>query len=480
MKKVFYLLAAILTMVACSKEQLTTESVEENPVAAGKTMTLKANLEETRGEMGTDGKFSWSSGDEIAVEFVDNQNQSTFLKFTTTANDGVFSHTFTSDEEGLTLGTRAFYPASIKESSGLTADQFYLDQTSANGLVPLYADVDNEELSFKHLFAMMEVNFSNIPSSISNPKFGVSYSSDWGVFQVGFSADVPVVTAIDNHSDMVFLSGVTVNNGAATIKFPVLPGNTAVQVALQDSENVNVLLKQGSSREYQRKTLYKMPTLTLGTVIKITNNAYAEMTNAGKHWDTFSEGKVNVSGLGATETIDRGAHIYREVQSGSYAIAIKSTQDENMSFTRTLQVMDAPGTVTEYTFTFGEGLKTADEHFFYAVDQDGGQGASIYGWTVENTDLYGAFNNEMIPTATTMMWNNGRSIRMFDMTNLYGYIFLKGYYFVEGCKLTGNEFVNDDDRSRGWIVWGFWHNSGGEGCYQRHDWASYISMDVWK
>ena len=163
MKRLFYLLVAILAVAACSKEPVSTETVDDNPVAAGKTMTLKATLEETRGEMGSGGKFSWSNGDEIAVEFVDGQNQSTFLKFTTTAGDGVFTHTFTSDEEGLTLGTRAFYPASIKEEAGLNADQFYLGQSYANGLVPLYADVDKDELSFKHLFAMMEVTFNNVP-----------------------------------------------------------------------------------------------------------------------------------------------------------------------------------------------------------------------------------------------------------------------------------------------------------------------------
>ena len=187
-----------------------------------------------------------------------------------------------------------------------------------------------------------------------------------------------------------------------------------------------------------------------------------------------------MDGLGTTKTIDKGAHIYQEVQAGSYAITIKSTQNENLSFSRTLQITDAPGTLTEYTFTFGEGLKTADEHFFYAVDQDGGVGASIYGWTSDNTALFGSFGNEMIPTATTMMWANGRSIRMFDMANLYGYIFLKGKHFVEGCKLTGDVLVNDDDRSRGWIVWGFWHNNNKEDCYQRTDWTTYVREDVWK
>ena len=50
MKKVFYLLVAILAVAACSKEPMNTEVVDENPVAAGKTMTLKATLEERLNE----------------------------------------------------------------------------------------------------------------------------------------------------------------------------------------------------------------------------------------------------------------------------------------------------------------------------------------------------------------------------------------------------------------------------------------------
>lgn len=480
MKKVFYLLVAILAVAACSKEPMNTEVVDENPVAAGKTMTLKATLEETRGEMGSDGKYSWSSGDEIAVEFVDGQNQSTFLKFKTTAGDGVFTHTFTSEEEGLTLGTRAFSPASIKEQAGLGADEFYLGQSYANGLVPLYANVENDELSFKHLFAMMEVTFNNVPSSMSNPDFGVSYNQDWGTFTVGGSSEEPVATVASANSGVISLTGVAVNNGAATIKFPVLPGNNAVQVMIRDANQVNVFSKQASSKAYSRKTLYRMPVLSLGTFIKITNNAYAEMTSVNKHWDTFSEGKVDVIGLGTMATIEQGAYIYQGVQSGSYAITIRSSQNANLSFTRTLQIADAPGTVADYTFTFGEGLKTADEHFFYAVDQDGGMGASIYGWDADKHALYGSFGQEVFPTATTTMWENGRSIRMFDMANLHGYIFLKGKHFVEGVKLTGDVLVNDDDRARGWIAWGFWHNNNQEGCYQRTDWTTYIREDVWK
>lgn len=480
MKRTVIYLMAGLAMAACTKETPETPIIDNAP-ETGRVMTLTATLEDqTKAGVGSDGKFSWSAGDEIAVEFLDEDNNSTFLTFKTENGDGTFTHTMTTQEESLKLGTRAFSPASLKNKSGLDADCIYLGDSYGDGLVPLVAAVSDETLSFKYLFAMMEVTFENIPSSIS-PKFRTYSDANWGEYKIEGSADNPTLTQKNVHTTNIYLTGTMTDNGTMTVRFPVFPGiNNRVQVALCDDSYTTVAFKQASIRQYNRKTLYRMPSIALGSLIKITNNAYTEMQAAEKSWDTFNQGELTIkTKLWNTNGLQSGKWCYVQVNENE-EITICSNQGNYPRYTRTLSSVSAPGTLTEYSFSFGEGLKKAGEHFFYAVDQDGGEDASIYGWDTNGNALYGSWSNEMIPVATTTMWENGRTIRMFDMTNLHGYIFLKTKYAANGCELTGDVFVNDDDTSRGWIAWGYWHNNGSSGCYQRSDWNTYIKEDVWK
>lgn len=270
MKIAFYLLAAILTLAACSKEQVATEPVEENPVAAGKTMTLKATLEDTRGEISSDGKFSWSNGDQIAVPFRNADNDLVYILFTSNGSQE-FTHVFSEgDNYELEVGRNAYYPFSAVSAT---------DQVSLDGsVIPLVAQVgDNETLAFKHLSAFMDVTFTGLPVAVSQIRVTGVHA---GPYTVNYNEGNPSLTPVggtgtDHYSIPVSGEG----SYHAAVSFA--PGTyNSLTFSLLTTDG-RVVYSKSTSRTLERKNYYRMPSLAYSAPTKF----YVTTSSNSHYWD---------------------------------------------------------------------------------------------------------------------------------------------------------------------------------------------------
>lgn len=169
MKKFGFLFvaAAVLVFAAgCAKENDTNNNVEENLVTY--TFTAFAEAEETENE-GSDepevrstltnaGGFSWAKDDQIAIW---NSAASKYVTFTVQSVDGSGNATITGNAAEGAVWTNAIYPAARAAGSGSAVD--YTVNTVAGPI--LVSQVDGQNLSFKYLGAVMNIQVTSVPDT---------------------------------------------------------------------------------------------------------------------------------------------------------------------------------------------------------------------------------------------------------------------------------------------------------------------------
>lgn len=216
MKKVFlYSLAAILTIMSCSREITTDETItlpEENFVTISTSIegqtktTLTENTSTMKAEIG------WSTGDKISVLYKDGGYKKT--EFTTTAGDGTFTGT-PSGTEGGDVAHWAIYPYNIctdlypssgtKESTTITLPTEYTGN-GADG-IPMNVHTLNANFDgtyhFKHMGAVLRFAFTNIPSTAR--KLVISHAS--------YDLAGRYYTTYDSANDLIYYTTGTSGDG---------------------------------------------------------------------------------------------------------------------------------------------------------------------------------------------------------------------------------------------------------------------------
>ena len=182
MNKKFSIFLFSLLLIACAKEK----EVQIEPEKKGVTYTLKGYLsEKTRALISDEGTFSWETDDRIAVL---DSNTGALCEFVCEEGDGVF--TFTGEPGQEYVFTKAWYPASMAQ----TADQVtfpenwnYSDLSAAHNF-PMAATVQDGNMYFYHLCALMKITVNSVPKNataltLSSPN--VSLSGTFAVQELG-------------------------------------------------------------------------------------------------------------------------------------------------------------------------------------------------------------------------------------------------------------------------------------------------------
>ena len=227
----FVLLLGCLTFIffSCTREEVESRSGEEGQV----TFTLKADFAEggARASVDEAGDCSWSAGDQIAVY---DSNSDSFCTFTTEDGDGTF--TFTGTPGASYHFTHAYYPASFASESMTVSlpDAYSVADLLTTASFPVTGAVEDGEIHFRHLAALLKYNLKGIPATATSLEFSsptVSLSGDFAV--EGSSLDDGWVSAdgenVTDHADVDVKAGenyteIHARSGSAKVSVSLTPG----------------------------------------------------------------------------------------------------------------------------------------------------------------------------------------------------------------------------------------------------------------
>lgn len=184
-----WLLMAAAVITACEKERVETEpTVEKTSYVYSVKATISSDAE-TRTDYDADGKFSWSSGDQISVLFNDGETNK-FFTLTTEAGGETATFTGTIDA-GYTIGATdktdedlkiwALYPASENHSYTEGANpSFYVQpevdftETHFSANIPMYDQLTEQgTFSFKNLASTYKFTVKDLDSRVKKVKFQI-------------------------------------------------------------------------------------------------------------------------------------------------------------------------------------------------------------------------------------------------------------------------------------------------------------------
>lgn len=279
MKKLFLCVAtALLTLSGCTNEE-----VMEAPVAKGK---IQATLENSASRLaiGKGNALTWSADDAFVMFNEAGESATWTLEGTGGTEEGTFG---TTDELGGTLMGAAF-PASnnpILQDNELTMTlPTTLEYKEGICNLPMWASVSSLDasVSFKHLGALLKIDFTDIPAGYS--KLIVNADKPLaGTFTADLSQAEPVLTSTDDAA-----SDITVNFTASNIKqnklfYLPIPIETYEFINVSISNGTNILpIANWTNRTIVRKKVY-LASLTYKTTDATTTSGINEALGESKN-----------------------------------------------------------------------------------------------------------------------------------------------------------------------------------------------------
>jgi len=261
MKKYIYILAASAVVLACSKESVTEEPAEiETP---GEVHELFVSLPEmtdpdTKAAISTtDGKFTWTAGDAIAVKTSTNHT----YKFIAASNSSSgssnavrFTYTGAMDGTPATI----YYP--WKDTTPHYEDQLptsidALDGALSEDYIRLSGTVSNNSATLSYTNAFLKVKFTNVPTFASKVKFE---------------------SLASGYEQTVLVSGISLSSkGTVEAYIPVKAGNYKFSVYLVDTAD-NYMFGRTTTKTLTAGSLLKMASTELGHVLTIDPNGWQD------------------------------------------------------------------------------------------------------------------------------------------------------------------------------------------------------------
>ncbi|MBR1705882.1 MAG: hypothetical protein IJ721_03720 [Bacteroidales bacterium] len=222
MKKTFYAGAAVLMLAACTRE--TPYEVSENTESPRMVeVTLKATIEsddDTKATIADDGVFTWNKDDEIAV-FTKNGNLVT-LKAEADGSTSDFKGEVAEDD-AIVDGSVAYYPASIAvggNAAQVNLPSSYESADAARKGFVMRAVSSGDQLSFKHMGALLKVTAHEIPASVTAVSLTVSKNAT-GAFDVSVSDEIPSIAAGSSSSTITITTSSADREGTSSFWFPL-------------------------------------------------------------------------------------------------------------------------------------------------------------------------------------------------------------------------------------------------------------------
>lgn len=301
MKKIIAMLFVAGVMAACTKEIVPeqTNIAEKN---AGRVVTLFAEIpaiingdSSSAAPASVDvkatavGTFSWSDGDKIAVPVKDG-----YVEFEYSEENDDFEYTLTGSEEFVD-GT-AYYPASsAPEGSYSTAFDQSTNVASAGFKMEAEYTVGCSSLSFEHKSALINLNFTNVPSFATSVRVKI---------------DGAVVATVA----LPVTPGATFN-----VTVPVTPAASAATYSFALLENSNVLREVSKSVTLTAGKYYTTPNIVIHVIqVGVIDYVYA-WTGHDTGWKLYTnKGDVSLISLGVTKQQAVGSSYWSDAKQTFY------------------------------------------------------------------------------------------------------------------------------------------------------------------
>lgn len=151
------LFAMAAVSVACSKESSSIEQEEATATSVNEVVLfaeIPSMEDETKAT--ADGSFTWAAGDKIAIPV-----SGGYVDFVYNEAKGAFTYTVT--DEVFVDGT-AYYPASSKPAGDYSVAFSSPDEARAAFKMEADYHVGDASITFTHKSALIDLNFSNVPS----------------------------------------------------------------------------------------------------------------------------------------------------------------------------------------------------------------------------------------------------------------------------------------------------------------------------
>ncbi|MBQ5985410.1 MAG: hypothetical protein IJL56_10620 [Bacteroidales bacterium] len=397
MKKIFgYIAIAALLVGACSKpaNDLT---AEENEIVKMKHVVFGAEIisdDATRATIDDAAKFSWESGDKVAVLATDGQ----FYDFTVDGT-GLSASISGSIPETENVTTIAVYPASCKKNATtITLPSTYsYDDSHKRFFYPMVAEFEEGyegTLRFRHVTAGLEVSFTKIPS------VAVNYV---------VKTDVPCAGDLD-------ITTGKISTGSNTIKVPtgLLGGDHFFVPMPVGAVALQVYLETGAPNQVKPITESKKTANTTFAANKIKRFSTINIPNIPFDPDGYGEGAVvfvTYNGEGEPLSIynpETGEYVGREgdpnLNPADYAIGVETQNGKTRIYrmngdTREYLYTDENKNGADFDWTTDANLAadfdktTLNEEEIYTVSyKKGGTGHTFYLVVVDNKIVSGQSN----------------------------------------------------------------------------------------
>lgn len=265
-KQLLFVLLCVVTMVACSQDELSTVTIESRS-------TLSASVESvtdgTRAGMESDGSFFWQEGDKIGVLMTSNKvRPMTLVKGDGGKSSGSFTTT-TSE----TFGKYAIYPYSKDKNSvdangNLTitfpAEYNYgsvIGEKENSFGFAMWGQIVNDSVAFKHLGGVFKIYVHNLPVGDGMQfTFSTTGKKLTGEFTTTLTSTEPMLeTSNDDVNDTVTITfNNSVENGTAVFYIPTPVGTyPEIDVVITDAEGEEIAFGYWENQTVKRRAQKK-------------------------------------------------------------------------------------------------------------------------------------------------------------------------------------------------------------------------------
>jgi len=273
MKKVIYVISAIAALIfAASCEKESNVSNINEPTNEGfvtYTFTATNAEEEVRSSLSNAGVFSWGAGDHIAIY---NSATSSYVDFEVKSVDESGNATIKADAAAGAVWTNAIYPAARAAGSG---DEVDYTVSTVSGPI-LVSKVNGQELSFKYLGAVVNVQVNSLPDTPSTITFTAN-SEVFGSRSFSWNGESPVLGGSGS------TASITVPFASGVVSIPVPQASYAGFTLTVDNEAGRHLYVKTTANTFNlsAKKLLPMPALTYAAPTKF----YVTTSSSGSSWN---------------------------------------------------------------------------------------------------------------------------------------------------------------------------------------------------
>lgn len=285
MKRILFAAAALMALVGCQKDEVTTPSGTMPKV-------ITASFEQAGGSrvaVDNSGKLTWTDGDQFNL-FDKNDNSKKDLY---NISEGVDQATASFVLQGTSQVSEAAYAVYPRVSLPTISNgnlSLFIDQYA---YLPMLAKISSaENISFKHLCAALRINITEIPEGYTYTIIEASEPIS-GNFEADLSAAEPVLVAIINGMTS-YKALYEIDSESEVVDMPLPVGtyeSLTVKIAKDHLGAEAITLKSWSNLDVKRAKLYT--TSASGQVVDLSEMPIVEEAQVEAVAEAFTEALAN-------------------------------------------------------------------------------------------------------------------------------------------------------------------------------------------